>query len=215
MAFMGVVLGWLLAASATAIVLPQLLRVLRTGLVEGVSLRACVLAILAMVAWSGFTLGRRDWPALASSLGPLCVWLACAALVARRRGVVAPVVFATAAGTVAVVLAGTYATGFELLAVTGSLLWVVPQAWTAFRSQDLSGVSVTAYLLLATENLGWLRYAAHTSTIAYGVAPLVQLPLALIIAFRSRSRRMSLPVVEEDPVEVVDLVLEDLRLESR
>lgn len=215
MAFLGLLLGWLLAASATAIVVPQLFRVLRTGLVEGVSLRACVLAILAMIAWSGFTLGRRDWPALASSLGPLCVWLACAALVARRRGALVPVVFAIAGGTLAVVLAGTYATGFELLAVAGSLLWVVPQAWTAFRDHDLSGVSVTTYLLLAAENFGWLLYAAYTSTIAYGVAPLVQLPLALIIATRARSRRGSLPAVEEDAVEVVELVLEDFCLETR
>ncbi len=177
-----VILGWALAIAATAIALPQLVQVLRTGRDEGVSLRTCTLAAASTFAWFGYTVGLADIPAVASSVGPMLAWLLCGIVVAHRRRVLLRYGAEITLLITAVALAGTLLGAFRVLAVGGSLLWVLPQVLSTFRQKDLSGVSVPAYVLLAVENAGWVLYAWGTRTPAYALAPLVQGPLALLIA---------------------------------
>jgi uncharacterized protein with PQ loop repeat len=108
-----------------------------------------------------------------------------------RYGVELALLFAVVA------LAGTLLGVFHVLAVSGSLLWVIPQVLTTLREKDLSGVSVPAYVLLAVENAGWVLYAWGTRTPAYALAPLVQGPLAVFIAiyaFRAHRSATSAPI---------------------
>lgn len=187
-----VILGWALAIAATAIALPQLVHVLRTGRDEGVALRTCTLAAASTFAWVGYTVGLSDIPAIASSVGPMLAWLACGVLVAHRRRMLLRYGVELALLFTAVALAGTLLGVFHVLAVSGSLLWVLPQVLTTLRQKDLSGVSVAAYVLLAVENAGWVLYAWGTRTPAYAIAPLVQGPLAVFIAiYAFRAHRLA------------------------
>lgn len=205
-------LGWLLAVAATGIALPQLVRVIRTRRDDGVSLRTCVLAAASMFAWAGYTLGRLDIPALASSLGPLVVWLSCGWIVARRRAVLARFAVASSVAAVAVISAGLLLGAFHVLAVTGSLLWILPQLQVVRRHDDLTGVSVAAYVLLAAENAAWVAYAWGTATPAYALAPLVQGPLGAVIAFYAwRAHRGRSEVV--DDLAEGGVVIGDVELE--
>ena len=198
-------LGWLLAVAATGIVLPQLLRVVRTRRDDGVSLRTCVLAAVSMSAWAGYTAIRADVPAFASSTGPLVVWVSCGWIVARRRGLLSRFVVALVSIVALVMAAGVLFDLFHVLAVSGSLLWILPQLQVARRQGDLAGVSVAAYVLLTAENIGWVLYAWGTATPAYAFAPLVQGPLAATIAIyawrgqhRSRRHDAALDVPSQD-----------------
>lgn len=198
-----VILGWALAIAATAIALPQLVQVLRTGRDEGVSLRTCTLAAASTFAWFGYTVGLADIPAIASSVGPMLAWLSCGTIVARRRRVLLRYGAELIVLITVVALTGTLLGAFRVMAVSGSLLWVLPQVLTTFRQKDLSGVSVPAYALLAVENAGWVLYAWGTRTPAYALAPLVQGPLAMLIAiytFRThRSATASLTTHDRTP----------------
>lgn len=185
------ILGWSLALAATGIVVPQLVHVLRSKKDAGIALRTVVLATASLVAWMGFTLQQNDAPAFASSFGPFVVWAAVGLVVAARRAQLLYVIAALSTAVVAVIYLGRTYDAFQFFAVVGSLCWIVPQVIAAVRTADLSGVSILAYGLLFAENAGWILYALATSTFAYAIAPIVQGPLALIVAsmaYRSRRR---------------------------
>lgn len=186
------VLGWVLAAGATMTVAPQLLRLLRTGSVDGVSLSTGRLATLTMVCWSWYSVQVGDVPALASSLGPLVVWLLISARVGSSPGEVLLTVL-VAALAVPVGLLGLA----HVVAVVGSMIWALPQLRTVYRFPSAPGVSTLAFFLLAAENAGWVAYALGTGHLPFMVAPLVQGPAALVICLKVlRARRRSAPVVE-------------------
>lgn len=181
------VLGWTLAALSALTVLPQLLRLRSTGSTAGVSATSAGLATATMWAWCVYTVEIRDLPALASSLAALLVWAAVLGVVLLRRrdqrsailggGVLLAVLLVPASGAAV------------LCATAGSLLWILPQALRTLRTGSLHAVSAGAYLLVLAENLGWLLYALLTDRPAYAVAPLVQVPLSALIAWRARRHR--------------------------
>jgi uncharacterized protein with PQ loop repeat len=182
-------LGWVLALAATVTAAPQAWRILRHRTTTGVSTTTCALGVGTMSAWSWFTASIGDLPALGSSLGPLLCWSVCVYGLYRygpgRRAL------ALTAGVELVVLLVCFAGFASSLAVAGSLSWALPQAIAAVRGADLSGVSATAYLLIAVENAAWVLYALLTGTWEYAVAPLVQGPTSLLIARRAiRSHRI-------------------------
>lgn len=182
-------LGWVLAVAATVTAAPQAVRVLRTRTVEGISPFTCVLGVATMTAWTWFTVSIADIPAVASSVGPLLCWSACVWGLHRygAEGRILRLCGAAGALTGLLCFAGLAGT----VAVTGSLCWALPQAYTALRAKDLSGVSRTAYLLLTAENAGWILYAVATSTWQYAVAPLVQGPAVYYVSRRvGRYRRL-------------------------
>jgi uncharacterized protein with PQ loop repeat len=184
--------GWGLAVAATVTTAPQAWRIFRRRETAGVSVGTTTAGIATMTAWTAYTAELGDIPALASSVGPLAAWAATLAGVAWVRRQPWLVLY----GFVAVVVTATCATfGFaRQVAVTGSVLWALPQLRVVLRGDALHGVSAVAYTMIAVENVGWVFYAFGTSTWAYAIAPLVQGPVAAIIAWRTaRSRRKSSP----------------------
>lgn len=183
-------LGWALAAVATGIIVPQLVRVIRTGSDDGVSVPTVGLAAGAVFAWMGFTWQHSDIPAFASSLGPFVVWFTTGYIVSKRRRCLPQFLggLGVVVGTIAYL--GMHYQAFAAIAVTGSLCWIVPQVRTAVRVRNLAGVSIAAYTLLFAESVGWFTYAVCTATPAYAIAPVVQGPLAVVVAVSAyRSRR--------------------------
>lgn len=184
-------LGWVIAAASSLTLLPILIKVLRTKDTAGVSATTAALASLAMLCWTGYTWSLRDWPAFASSVGPLVIWSALlAALVALRRD---RGTLTAAAAAVLVALPLILFAPPALLAVfavSGSVGWALPQLRTAFSATPLSGVSVPGYALVCCENIGWIVYGLATGHLAYIFAPAVQAPATALIAYRAhRSRR--------------------------
>ena len=90
-----------------------------------------------------------------------------------------------AAAAVSVAVFAAYFGVSQYAAVLGSLTWVLPQTYKSIKTRDLSGVSASAYALVALENLAWIVYAVGTRTVAYAIAPLVQAPLSAVIAYRA------------------------------
>jgi uncharacterized protein with PQ loop repeat len=130
----------------------------------------------------------------------MLAWLLCGIVVAHRRRVLLRYGAEITLLITAVALAGTLLGAFRVLAVGGSLLWVLPQVLSTFRQKDLSGVSVPAYVLLAVENAGWVLYAWGTRTPAYALAPLVQGPLAILIAIYTLRTHRAATSSLTDPV---------------
>lgn len=183
-------MGWTLAVLSCAAMVPQLRR-LRRGVDSGISVTAVAAASLTMWSWCVYTTAERDWPALASSVGPLSVWLLLGAtLTARRHDLPSFLhVLAVFAGGSVIAVSGAH--GAMYAAAVGSMLWIVPQAVSVLRSGPLDGVSIGAYLLVLAENAGWVLYAWATGRWAYAAAPLIQVPLSVLIVLRTRADRRS------------------------
>jgi uncharacterized protein with PQ loop repeat len=169
---------------------------IRTHSVEGVSVSSAAIAALAMVAWTKYTHSLGDWPAVASSLGPLLVWssvLLVLLLLSRSKSVAFSIIGVIFFALLFVLFVPAQILG--VVAVTGSVLWALPQLRLALSGAVLTGVSVTGYVLVFIENLGWAVYGFATGHYAYIVAPVVQGPASLLIAFRSHVSRVKKPAL--------------------
>ena len=180
---MTALIGWALAVASTATVLPQSIKLLRSRNSEGVSTVTVALAAVTMAVWSTYTFQLRDWPALGSSLGPLLAWgssLVLLSIINKSWRIMV-----VAVGISASVLPFLSLTLLGILAAVGSTLWALPQLKVALAKVPLTGVSALAYIFIAIENVGWIVYGLLTGHLIYLVAPLVQAPVALIIAIKA------------------------------
>lgn len=64
-----------------------------------------------------------------------------------------------------------------------------PGLRVALSKVALTGVSSLAYIFIAIEKLGWIVYVLLTGHLTYLVVPLVQAPVALIIAIKARNQK--------------------------
>lgn len=177
------IFGWFLAAVSALTAAPQAVRLHRTQNPAGIAPASAALGFATMLAWSYYTWSIRDIPALASSIGPAVVWGYVLGWFLCRK-FTTQVCLQTISATAFVVLFSAYGRP-HYAAVAGSLTWVVPQTYRALKDSDLSGVSAVAYALMALENFAWIIYAVGTKTPAYAVAPLVQVPLSALVAYRA------------------------------
>jgi uncharacterized protein with PQ loop repeat len=186
---MTALIGWALAVASTATVLPQSIKLLRSRNSEGVSAVTVALAAVTMAVWSTYTFQLRDWPALGSSLGPLLAWgssLVLLSIINKSWRIML-----VAIGISASVLPFLSLTLLGILAAAGSTLWALPQLKVALSKVPLTGVSALAYIFIAIENVGWIVYGLLTGHLIYLVAPLVQAPVALIIAIKARKDKQA------------------------
>ena len=150
--------------------------------------------MVTMLNWCLYTGQIHDIPALFSSIGPLIAWstsLATLALLGAPRarlallGSIALCVALTTLSVAGVIPVGIFGT----LSAIGSCSWALPQLIKLLRKpgKDLTGVSSLAYTALGLEDAAWILYAIFTKTPAYAVAPIIQLPACLIIAFHARA----------------------------
>ena len=181
---MTALLGWALAIASTLTVLPQTIKLLRSRNSEGVSTITVALATITMAIWSTYTYQLRDWPALGSSLGPLFAWgtsLILLSVINKSW----KVIFASLLICLLLLpILPTVVLG--ICAAMGSTLWALPQLKVALSKVPLTGVSSLAYIFIAIENLGWIAYGLLTGHLMYIVAPVVQAPVAFLIAIKAR-----------------------------
>jgi uncharacterized protein with PQ loop repeat len=181
------VLGTLAAASSLLFVWPQVVRLARTGDVDGVSVPATLFAMAGYAAWILYGL-REGLPFVVGANVQAAVGFGLVvAMTARRRPVEPTVWLGACAGLGLIVLVFVALPGaFGALAIVASSAGFVPQAIVAVREPDLSGLSIWTYVLIGLSTSVWAAYGIAESD-AYVVAPtLVVLPCVIVIAARIR-----------------------------
>jgi uncharacterized protein with PQ loop repeat len=182
----------LAVAASIAFVWPQVVRLARRRDTDGVSALSALWACAAYTLWTAYGI-RADLPAITVANAQLAVGFAIVlVLVARfgpvdRRLLPATVVVAAVVLTVSV---AAPAAGPGVLAVVVGSSAFLPQAWVALRVEDLSGVSVATYLLVAAASACWLGFGIAEADPIVIVPSMLIIPVALTVAIRAdRSHR--------------------------
>jgi uncharacterized protein with PQ loop repeat len=164
--------------------LPQLIRLRRTRDTAGVSWAWSVLTSLNNAAWFGYFALSAYWtalvPSFAASLmaGVLAVMLTRAGR-ARARAA-APVAAWAALLGASLAVAGR--AGLGTLLTVAFAIQVAPSLWTAYRSQNPTGISRGTWLLVLGEVSCWAVYGFYRSdprVIAVGLTGVVASVLIL------------------------------------
>lgn len=175
------VIGWVASAVFLCRLLPQPLRLARTGVPDGVSAMAALNSAISDLAWVIYGLAAGLVPAWSVALVALGPGLWTVALLRRattRRDLV---------------VAGLWLGLIVVSAVTGNLTVLLgvsvfvnqgPQVWAAVRSDDLRGIApMTWYIACADASL-WGAYGVARGDLALMLYGGVLLTFSLIILGR-------------------------------
>lgn len=148
-------LGWLASILFISRLLPQPVRLVRTGLPEGVSPLASINAVVSESAWLVYGWQAGLVPVWAVSVAALVpgIWT----VVLLRHQVTRGDVARAALWLVVIVVAGVTGRLGVVLGVS-VLVSVGPQVWTAVREDDLRGLSVFTWLIAIADGLTWGLY---------------------------------------------------------
>ena len=148
-------LGWLASILFISRLLPQPLRLVRTGLPDGVSPLAAINAVISEAAWLLYGLEAGLVPVWAVSFAALVpgVWTVVLLRHQVRRGDLA-----RASLWLAVIVAAWFAGRLGVVLGVSVLVSIGPQVWTAIRSPDLRGLSLFTWLLAIGDALLWGAY---------------------------------------------------------
>lgn len=178
---------------------PQGLRLARHG-AEGVSVFTWVLLLAVAELWTIYGFFAKVPAEVATNVpnGLLC--LTVVVLVAHRRQEVGHTLVLTALASGAVALLSVlcalhHVEGIEAaVSVAGSLSLYLPQLVIALRAGDLSGVSLSSWLLALCGSIAWGAYGLAIHKVAVYLPTIVMLPsaAAISIAIVSSSRARTL-----------------------
>jgi uncharacterized protein with PQ loop repeat len=197
-------LGLLSTLLALWFSLPQLVRLARTRSTAGVSLGSLANSLVSLTAWALYGAAHGYVWVVAGSLVGVPATVATLVL-ARRDGarlrLLAP---ASWAGLLVVAAAASVLVTPAVLdvAIGSSVLWlVVPAAWYAWRSSDVSGIAPQTWLVLAVEAsvfgaYGWV--AGVGADRVYGVVALAG--SAVVLARLAVARGDRRPMAEVRPL---------------
>lgn len=183
-----------------------LIRVARSGSAAGLNLTTVAVSWAASAIWGAYAFLTGD---------PVNLVVACTAgtattilvglLVVRHRIVrpLVPQMTLTVAVTCALVAASSSTGVYVALPIAGSataafMLW--PQAYTALRADDLSGVSSTAFAVRALfAGTGWLAHTAATGDVWFLAQFATSVPPAIIVAVRAERFHRAQRRAHNDP----------------
>lgn len=194
--------GLLATVLITACVVPQVVAVLRSPEVAGVSSTAAGQACVSCAAWTLYALTADIGLAAVSSGAGALLWGVIAAVTTtRQRRPPSGWVAAWGLSVVAAAIGGLDVLGVVLLAeaVTNT----VPQARRAHRR--VAGVSLATYVLMTCGAGCWLIYAADAGDVPLSVSSLLKAAVCLyivclVVAGRARERApVSRRAVREGP----------------
>jgi uncharacterized protein with PQ loop repeat len=175
------VLGWLATIAFLVRLLPQPLRLIRTGVPNGVSPVAVMNIALTELAWLLYGIVEGLVPVWVVSLPafPLGLWTV---VLLRdritRRDLVVPslwlaaIVIGFATGTLAVVLAGSVVVNY----------W--PQVYTALRGRHLEGLAPATWYLAIVDATLWGAYAVAVGDPALIAYCLIMWAFSTVILWR-------------------------------
>ena len=168
--------------------LPQLVRLLRTGDAHGVSLDTAATSSIVSFGWATYGL-LTDQLAVTLATGSSGIVFLSITLVALRRGRriaelrAAPIWFVVLVGTAS--LAGDG--GLGILLPVSVLVANIPQLLVAYQEPDLTGLSLSTWLLSVSDGAVWTAYALVAGDAAILVFGVLQLTTSGAIVLRKWS----------------------------
>lgn len=190
--------------TGAGMIVPQVARLRRGGVTDGVSATWVGVGISMNAWWIAYGVAAHRWGVVPVSVGGVLLYGAMAAFMLRfdgRRalgrlsgGLAAPATLVAAA-----LLAG----GWPAAGLTIGLLYGVqfaPAAYTAVRSPSVAGVSAATWQMAWVEAVIWLVYGASAADAALvvggggGVVMSSIILMRLAIAGRPRARRRAVPL---------------------
>lgn len=176
----------LAAALALSQPVPQIVRLVRTRSVEGVSGPTTWLGLTVNAGWMAFGVARGLLPVAVLSLAYVIGYAAIAALLVRggnRSGI------GTAAVSTGAIVAVAVALGWTVLG-TGLALTVavqfVPQVALAWRSDDLTGLAGGTYVVCGLDGLVWGGYGLLRAELPLMLYGLVMVSVAVLVLVPKR-----------------------------
>ena len=165
--------------------LPQLIRLLRTRDAHGVSLDSAATSSIVSFGWAAYGILTDQLPVTLAT-GSSGVVFASITVLALRFGRRASEFRAAPAWLVVLVVAAAVAGdgGLGVLLPVSVLVANVPQLVVAFREVDLSGLSISTWLLSMADGTVWLLYALATGDTAILVFGVLQLTTSGAIVAR-------------------------------
>lgn len=165
--------------------LPQLNRLLRTRDAHGVSLDSAATSSIVSFGWAAYGILTDQLPVTLAT-GSSGVVFASITVLALRFGRRASEFRAAPAWLVVLVVAAAVAGdgGLGVLLPVSVLVANVPQLVVAFREVDLSGLSISTWLLSMADGTVWLLYALATGDTAILVFGVLQLTTSGAIVAR-------------------------------
>lgn len=191
--------------TGAGMIVPQVLRLHRLRVSEGVSAVWIGIGIALNLLWLLYGLDQGLWALVPVSSLSLVLYLAMAVLLVRIVGrtavlrFVAGFVGAAVAPSSAVLLSGWTLGGIMLgLAYT---VQFSPAAWSAIRSPSLAGISATTWLLAWIEASAWLGYGLVSADAAITLGGAGSGVMASVILIALVGDRLSdRPVLDVRPV---------------
>lgn len=158
------------AVLTVAIVIPQALRLYRTRDAAGLSVAGLLNGSVGYTAWVAYLSVQQHWLAMAATAAAGVVWVATAAYVATKQGLTRSAVTSTAgyAATLAT-LAAIDLTVFGIALSLGAVWSGIPSVHTAWRAEQISGISVGTWGLYIAESLSWLAWAVVEGDFVVGL----------------------------------------------
>jgi uncharacterized protein with PQ loop repeat len=156
------VIGWAGTVSGTILGLPQVLRLVRTGRVDGLSLTAWRAMLVVNLTWTAHGISIGQVPQIVTSVLSLCSTVPILYLMARElQRLLLPVLLPglLAAGVLIAVDQILGSAGFGTAPIIAAVVANAGQSIELVRSKRIVGVSVL-FLVLAVVNQGfWLSWA--------------------------------------------------------
>jgi len=180
------IFGYLLAVASAVTIMPQAYHLLATKKTQGLSFSMSIMGVTTMCFWSFYTYNIKDWPAFASSILPLIIWLLIFLGIAllsnnlSRKHLLPPFLLWS---VIAVLTLSPLLKLYGIVAAFCSCLWALPQLYKIIKESHFAGVSFLAFFALGVENLCWVIYALLRGNPTYLYAPIIQGPAAFYIAF--------------------------------
>lgn len=162
-------LGWLASAVFLVRLLPQPLKLWRTGVPDGVSPLGAINGAVSDVAWliHGIAVGLAPVWAVSALACPPSIWLVVLLRRSTRRSdVLGGVLWLSAVVIGAITGQMTAVLAFSVVVNQG------PQVWEALRNDDLSGVAVGTWLVAFADASLWGAYGVavgDAALVAYGI----------------------------------------------
>jgi MtN3 and saliva related transmembrane protein len=182
-------IGWLATVVTLASSIPQVVKLVRTRDVDGVSEWSYVLWASAALWWAGWGIHVGSVPMVVVNLLLLPLLGTAVVLLRPRRGQVAVLLASPPLLVLALVLLPPVAAvGANLL----SCALAVPSVVEAFRTADPSGVAVGTWGLLATSSVLWLVYNIGIGYPLAASSMVVQGALAVVVMGRTAVDRRRL-----------------------
>lgn len=198
--------------SGIAMCLPQLVRMLRTGSADGLSLPGLLAGAATFTGWDVLLVRAEAYDLLVTNVLASLPWYAVTLLAARRlpltRSCVVPAAWAATLTTVALGAPGALGIVLGL----GSLLAYAPQAVAAWRAPSLAGIAASTWVLCGVQGVAWIAASIPHRLLGgsvYGVVATLA-TVSVLTALVVRGREPALAAAVEDVFDGVDTDAPDL-----